>query len=190
MQGTRKSLFESKVETIHDIPVSTGEIREPDRHRAILKGDPAEFLDGAPFCRVIDILVKRKSVVQAVDQSVVHDEVHSAVAADSLGLFLYFLDEIELVGIQQRIHDRLWHIVVAVDGLDGDAGGRILVGKAFRSCQLVHPGVRTGSIDIVLDLDQFALAGTDEADGVVSVEAFSCTVSSSISSGETASSNS
>ena len=31
MQGTRKSLFESKVETIHDIPVSTGEIREPDR---------------------------------------------------------------------------------------------------------------------------------------------------------------
>ena len=67
------------------VPGAAGEIRDFDRGVAVLHRDLAELGETAPFGHIIDIHIERKAVPEAVDQTVVHNEIHSAVASDLLG---------------------------------------------------------------------------------------------------------
>ena len=87
------------MQAVELVPLAAGEVGHHDRHGAVVDGDFGEFHEGAPFGGVIDVLVQRETVVQAVDEAVVHDEVHAAVAAHFLGLgFNLLCDGMEVFG--------------------------------------------------------------------------------------------
>ena len=165
-------LLESVAEPVYDIPVATSEVREFDRHGAVLERYAAELLDSAPFGAVIHILVERKAIAEAIDETVVHDEVHSSVAANHTGLLLNLAHESRFVGLKKRIHDCLRKLFMTIHILDGNLLNRIFVSKSLVTVQLMHPAVRPRAIHVVLDFDKVLVVGLDQADGMVAVDAF------------------
>ena len=111
------------------IPISTSEIGHGYRHAAIGDGGRRQLAEALPFGGVVDVLVEWQTVVKAVDESVVHDEVHAAVAAHFLG-FLFNLhgDGMEVV-LQDFVahlgrHEAVW---VEMSALGEEAFGQLLV---------------------------------------------------------------
>ena len=121
-------------------------------------------------------------MVQAVDQAVVHDEIHAAVAADLLGLRLDFHGDRVLVTLHQRLPHLPGHEFVGAQilvvgharvrklfGIEGITLDRVFVGEAFRTGQLVHAAVRPRRVDVVFQQDRAALFGLDQRRGVVGI---------------------
>ena len=138
--------------------------------------------DARPLGRVVHVLIQRQAVAQAVDQPVVHDEVHAAVAADLAGLILDVPDDRILVLLHQRglrlfgNEGVLAQVLVVGHAAPGQLSGTerialdgIFVGEALGSRKLVHAAVRTRRVNVVLQVDRAALLGLDERQRVVSV---------------------
>ena len=123
--------------------------------------------------------------MQAVNQPVVHDEVHAAVTADLAGLGLDVEDDRVFVPRHQRLTHLLRHETVGVQvlvvgharirklvGVEGIALNGVFVGESLRAGQLVHAAVRTGRVDIVFEQDRAALLGLDQRRRMVGVGEF------------------
>ena len=164
------------------IPVSAGEVRNFNRSGAVDHRNRAEFGEAAPFGDVIDVQVHGEAVLEAVNNAVVHDEVHAAVAADLLSLFADFLDQRVLIFCDEGVFRRFREEAVGVEvfvvrnafhfnllAFDGVALCRVLVREAERAGELVLTAVRLRRHDVVLDFDHLALSGAEERRGVVAV---------------------
>ena len=66
-------------------PVSARKIGYVDRSGLFLCRANAKRHNSAPGSRIIDILVEGKSVAQAIDESPVHDKIHSSVPTHFFG---------------------------------------------------------------------------------------------------------
>ncbi len=122
-------------------------------------------------------------MLQTVDQTAVHDVVHTSVAAYFLGLSqiaghdgaLIFLGERTAVGgghigvareiVGRRAHATVLHLIAR----ERVALSRIFVGKALGTRELVHAVVGLGRHGVVVYLDDLAVLGADEGGGVVAV---------------------
>src|SRR5690606_36619032 len=72
------------------LPGTAGKVRHIDGVGAVGDRPFTQGSNGTPKGRVIDVLIQRKAVSQAVDQPPVHHKVHATMAADFLGHFAYF----------------------------------------------------------------------------------------------------
>ena len=75
------------------VPCAAGEVGHSHRSRAVFYGELGQRSQRAPFGQVVHVHVKRQSIAQAVNQTVVHDIVHAAMSAYRLGIFSYFFDD-------------------------------------------------------------------------------------------------
>ena len=148
----------------------------------MVDGNFREFHQRTPLRRIIDIFVERQTVVEAVDQAVVHYEIHSAVTADLAGKVLYLPGYGVLEYGEQRIPLCVAHILLGIEVVrreyfrsiapEGEARGGIFVGIALRPDNLIHPVVGAGGHDIVLYEDSLAVMGTDQGRSQVTVFIF------------------
>ena len=156
------------------VPGSAGEVRNLDRSVAVLDGDSTQFRETAPFGHVIDIHVKRKAVPQTVDQTVVHDEVHTSVASDLLckSLKLRSKDRIAVV-LKNCLEpvSRIGDLAAKVLVVSGSLGqgvvpqtellDRILACIALAAHNLVHAVVRARRHHVVFHEDGLAFLRRD-----------------------------
>lgn len=167
----------------HIVPVAAGEVGHLYRLVAVVHRQRTELCQTAPFAQVIDIHVERQPVLQTVDQTAVHDVVHTSVAAYLLGLSqiaghdgaLIFLGECTAIGgghigvareiVGRRAHATVLHLIAR----ERIALSRIFVGKALGTRELVHAVVGLGRHGVVVYLDDLAILGADEGGGVVAV---------------------
>ena len=83
--------------TVGLVPVAAREVGNGHRDAVMFERHRRKGADARPFGRIVDILIQRQAMLQAVDQPVVHDEVHAAVTADLAGLGLDVEDDRVLV---------------------------------------------------------------------------------------------
>lgn len=83
----------SVVEAFDFVLASASEIRDLDRSGTVLDGNGRKRTYAAPFRKVINIHIQRQTVAQAIDETVIHHEIHSAMSADSLGNLTDLCDE-------------------------------------------------------------------------------------------------
>jgi hypothetical protein len=172
-------LSDSEGKAVYFVPLAAGEVGHHDRHGAVVDGDLGKLYERAPLGGVIDVLIERKTVVEAIDKAIIHDEVHSAVAADLAGKVFDLLNERILVSLHQGVallvaHELLCVEVVVSDVLklcatESETLVRIFVGITLSTLNLVHTAVRLRGNYAVFDKDSLSLAGTDEGRGVVAV---------------------
>ena len=156
------------------VPGAAGEVRDLDRGVAVLHRDLAELGETAPFGHIIDIHIERKAVPEAVDQTVVHNEIHSAVTADLLceSLKLRGKDRVtvflkQLVQLFSRI-DNLTAKILEVSGsafsgvlTEANLLDRILANITVTADNLVHTAIRTRGHHIVFHKDGLAFLRGD-----------------------------
>ena len=121
-------------------------------------------------------------MLQAVDEAIVHDEIHAAVAAHFLSLFLNFHSD----GVEVVLHNLVAHlsgykamwVKMLVFGEEtcgqlvfknSETCCRIFVGKAFSSSELIKTIVRTVSVNVMLDEQGLALFSLNHRGGHVAV---------------------
>ena len=168
--------------TVDLVPVPTREVGHSHRSAVVFERHGRQRPDARPFGGIINVLIERQAVVQTVDQAVIHDEIHAAVAADLPGLRLDLHSNRMFVTLHQRLPHLPGHEAVAAQvlvvgharlrelfGIEGVALNRVFVGEAFRTGQLVHAAVRTRRVDVVFQQDRAALFGLDQRRGVVGV---------------------
>ena len=168
-----------ELQAVEAVPFAAGEVGHDDRHGAVGDGDLREFHERTPLRRVIDVFVERQAVVEAVDQAVVHDEIHPAVATDLTGEHLYLPGNGVFERSEEGIPLRVAHILLGSEVVrredlrgiapEGETPGGVFVGIPLRPDNLVHPVVGTRSHDVVLDEDGLALVGTDHRRSKVAV---------------------
>ena len=122
-------------------------------------------------------------MLQAIHETAVHNEVHTAVAAYLLGLCLILGNERILVFLFETLDVLLRKIIVTrhliVGRLDTNrlhlitrqriSLNRILVGKTFRANNLVHAVVRLRGHRVVLHLNHLTVLCADERYSVVTI---------------------
>ena len=180
ISGLGSRLFgESVGEALQLVPGTAGEVGDFHRHVPVLEGEPGERGDAAPFGEVVHVHVQRQAVAEAVDQAVVHDVVHPAVAAHFLGEGLEFgrQDGVRvllehLVGRRAAVHFLRAHRVGVhrlpfLELAEAEHRDRVLGGIAVRAHDLVHAAVRARGHHVVLHEDRLALLGTDEGGRLV-----------------------
>ena len=83
--GVNKGLLSHvELEAFDFVPFAAGEVGHHDGHGTVVDGHFGELHEAAPLGGVIDVLVQREAVVQAVDEAGVHDEVHTAEYRDEM----------------------------------------------------------------------------------------------------------
>ena len=87
------------------VPSAPGKVGHGDGSTSVFDRQAGQFGHAAPFRQVIHVHVQRQSVAQAIYQAVVHDKVHAAVSAHSLGYFFQFLMD----GMFVLHHQGLFH---------------------------------------------------------------------------------
>lgn len=164
------------------LPSAPCKVRNGDRSGIVLYRDSRKLTEAAPFRKVVDIHVQRKAVVQAIYQTVVHYEVHSAVASYLFGHFFKFLDDRMFVffhesglhlGRNSPVHIEVFMVrnLVRHDLLRTETVFlyRVFACVTVRTGELVHPAVRARRHHIVLDMNRFTVGSTDKGMGMVSV---------------------
>ena len=164
------------------IPVTACEIRHLNGHSTIGDGGCGQFAEARPFGGVVNVLIERQTIMKAIDEAVVHDEVHAAVASHFLGFFLDF----DRDGVEVFLHDFVAHLGgnksmwVKMLTFGEETGGqlvlqqretfnRIFVGKAFGTRELIQTVVRSVSVNIMFDEESLAFLGLDHRGGHVTV---------------------
>ena len=168
---------------LHVVPVTACEVGHLDGQVAVVHGDRAEFSQRAPFRHVIDVHVEWQSILQAVHQAGIHDEIHSAVSAHFLSHFpvsgdermlvflferlLVFSREVAVSGeiVGRRAHTGVFHRLRG----DGIALRRVFVGEAAGARQLIHAVVGLRRHHVVVNLNHLPLFGADERCRMVAV---------------------
>ena len=140
------------------LPCAAGEVGHVHRGAAPSYGLLAQFAQAAPAREVVDVLVERQAVLQAVREPEHHEEVHAAVAAEPLGHLAGLLPE--------RVHELLFHLLGALrleERVDAGAGLLLpadavgIVGEdALRAGHGVDARIRARRAHVVLDHDRAA----------------------------------
>ena len=168
---------------LHVVPVATGEVGHLDGLVAMVHGEGAQLGQTAPLAQVVHIYVERQAMLQTVDQTAVHNEIHTAVAAHFLGLGHVAGNERTLVllgkgatvghghiGMARQIVGRGAHTrIFQLGARESVALSRILVGEALGTRKLVHAVVGLRGHHVVVYLDNLAVLGTDKRSGLVAV---------------------
>ena len=166
----------------HLIPVATREVGHLHRHTAIGDGGGGQLTEAGPFGGVVDVLVKRQAMLQAVDEAIVHDEVHAAMSANFLG----FLFNLYRDGVEVFFHDHVAHlgrneaVRVEFGAFGQETGGEfvlqhseafdgVFVGKAFGAGKLIQAVVGPIGVDVMFNQESLAFLGLDHRGGHVAV---------------------
>ena len=96
----------SMVVSLNLIPVAAREIRHGNRHSAVGDGGCRQLTEAGPFGGIIDVFIEGQSMMQTVNQTVVHDEVHATVAAHFLG----FLFNLHGDGVKVILQELIAHV--------------------------------------------------------------------------------
>ena len=91
------------------IPQATSEVWERHWRTVVVKRDGTQLGDGTPLCQVIHIHVEWQTVLQAVDETGTHDEVHAAMTAHLLGELAKLLEYRTLIFLLQSLALLIWH---------------------------------------------------------------------------------
>ena len=111
------------------LPSAAGEVGHLDGGAVVGVGDLGEFGDDGPLAGLVDVDVQREAFLQAVAEAQVHEEVHAAVAAETLGELAGFLPEgmtILRVDFAKLLFVGPAEVGRFVLGIEGDAQGIIL----------------------------------------------------------------
>ncbi len=123
-------------------------------------GSFGKLADGAPRGRVVHVHVQRESFAKALDQPVVLDEVHAAMACALGGVVERFPQGVvELVAVFAR----LFPSMTGAASLDVDAIG-IAAEQAARALDHVDPAIGSRAVAVVPEVDGLAAGGANEAD--------------------------
>src|SRR5262245_1127634 len=129
------------------LPAAAREIREVHRGRPALDRLDAQVDDRAQRRGVVHVHVRRLALAQALDQAIVLDEVHAAMAG-ALRLLGDLLPERMLELRQDGV--RVLPLILLAAALDVDAA-RIALKEALRALDHVDAAVGTRQIRAVLD---------------------------------------
>ena len=158
--------------SLYLVPVAACEVRHGDRHSSVGDAGCSQFAEARPFGGIVHVFVEGQTVLQAVDEAVVHDEVHAAVAAHFLGFGLDFLCNRMEVFSRNLVAHFCGHEGMRIEVLafgeetlgkfffkDGVAFNRVFVGKTLSTCQLIKAVVRAIGVYIMLDEQGFTQFG-------------------------------
>ena len=140
-----------QLKALDTLPSSTSEVGEGNRCRLVLQRETSQVTDDRPFSEVIDVHIEGQTIAHAVDQTIVHDEVHTAVTTDLLSLLSDLLLDGVLVLLHQLISGSIADVVVALEvfvvryslevllrGTESIAFVGVLVSEAVGTDDLIH----------------------------------------------------
>ena len=140
-----------------------GEVGDFHGPGAGVEGEAGEFGDAAPLGEVVDVHVQREAVVQTVNQTVVHQEVHAVVATDTAGHLLDFRSEERGAVLRHQLIEfcAFVDLFAAVGTAQADLWNGVFAGETVRAHELVAAVVGAGGHDVVLQEDRPAARGAD-----------------------------
>src|SRR5690606_39788098 len=80
----RGPTFQRQTHRLIRLPCTSCKVREIHNLKSLRNTGFAEDTRCAPGCSVIDILIERQAIAEAVDETPVHDEVHTTVSSNLL----------------------------------------------------------------------------------------------------------
>jgi len=135
-------------------PRTAREVRDVDGIGTVRYGPVAQRRQTAPECRVVNVHVRRESVLQAVHVPPILDEIHPAVTSEFLGKLADVTVKFRREFLFQFLHFLVGDRFVVSDR---DLRDRVLLREGIRPGKKMHARVRTTDACVVPKTDRLSV---------------------------------
>ena len=143
----------------------------------------SEFSQSTPFGKVVNVHIERQTILQTVNKTTIHDEVHTSMTTNFFGHLAILLQNGRLIFLFKSLsfcvrHERVRREIVYLRSntsffqalcIKSVTFNRIFIGKPFRTRELIEAVVRTRIHHLVLNLNNLSFLCTNQCCGMITI---------------------